>query len=129
VSRHRKHNVVIHKPGLTAYSENISSLAESLKLFITNDILNEICHHTNADGNSQIQIMWKDISSVELFAFLGLCIVSGFLRTRKEPVAKLWTTNAAYAKPIFCATMARDHFFQILRVIRFDDKTTINQWR
>jgi hypothetical protein len=54
VSRHRKHNIVIGKPGLTAYSENISSLAVTLKLFITNDILNDICHHNNSEGSSQI---------------------------------------------------------------------------
>jgi len=76
--------VVIGKPGLIAYSKNISSLAESLTLFITNDILNEMCHHTNAEGSFQIPKMWKDISSVELFAFLGLFIVSGFLRTRNQ---------------------------------------------
>jgi len=73
--------------------------------------------------------MWKDNSSKELFAFLGLCIVSGVLRTRREPVAKLWTTNAAFARPVICATMARDRFFQILRVICFNDKTTRNHWR
>ena len=126
MSRRRIHNIIIGNPGLTAYSENFSNLAESLKLFITNDILNEI-YHTNAEGSSQIPKMWKDISSVELFAFLSLCIVPGFLRTRKEPTAKLWTTNIAYAKPIFCATMARDWFFQILHVICFDDKTERNQ--
>ena len=97
VSHCRKHNIVIGKPGLTAYSENISNLAETLKLFISNDILNEICLHTNADGISQIPKMWKDISSEELFAFLGLCTVSDVLRTRKEPITKLWTTNTAYA--------------------------------
>jgi hypothetical protein len=32
VSCHRKHSIVIGKPGMTAYSENISSLAETLKL-------------------------------------------------------------------------------------------------
>jgi len=129
VSRHRKHDVVIGKPGLTANSENISRLAESLKLFITSNILNKKCYHTNAEGGSRIPKMWKDISSVELFAFLGLCIVSGFLRTRKEPAAKLRTTNAAYARLIFGATMARDRFFQILHVIHFNDKTTTNKWR
>jgi len=71
------------------------SLAETLKLFISNDILNEI-YHTNSEGSSLIPKLWKDISSEELFAFLGLCIVSGTLRTRKEPVVNLWTTNAAY---------------------------------
>ena len=49
---------------------------------MTDDILNEICHHTNAEGSSKIANLWKDISSEELFAFLGLCIVSGVLRTR-----------------------------------------------
>jgi len=73
--------------------------------------------------------MWKDITSEELFAFLGLCIVSGIRRTRKEPVAKPWTTNAAYARPIFRATMARDKFFRILRVIHVNGETTRNQQR
>jgi len=91
----RGNNIVIGKPGLTVYSENISSSAETLKLFISNDILNEVCHHTNAEDSSRIPKLLKDISS-ELFAFLGLCIVSGILRTRKEPIANLWTTNAAY---------------------------------
>jgi hypothetical protein len=40
VSRRMKHNIVIGRPGLTACSENISSLAETLKLFTSNDILN-----------------------------------------------------------------------------------------
>ena len=37
-----KHNIVIGKPELTAYSENIASLAEILRLFITDDMLNEM---------------------------------------------------------------------------------------
>ena len=60
---------------------------------------------------------------------LGLMIVSGILRTRVEPVANLWTKNAVYARLIFHATVARGHFFQILHVICFDDKTTRNQHR
>ena len=99
MSRCRKNNIDIVKPGLTAYSDNISSLTETLKLFITDDILNEICHHTNAGGSSRFPKMCKGIHSEELFAFLGLCIVSGVLRTRKEPAAKMWTTNTAYARP------------------------------
>jgi len=129
VSRSRKHNIVTGKPGLTAYSENISSLAETLKLFITDDIQNDICHHTNAEGSSQIPKMWKDITSEKLFAFSGVCIVSGIRRTRKEPAGKLWTTNAAHARPIFRAKMARDWFFRILCVICVNDKTTRNQQR
>ena len=46
-----------------------------------------------------------------------------------EPVAKLQTTNIAYARPLFRATMVRDHFFQTLRVVCFDDKSTRNRQR
>lgn len=54
--------------------------------------------------------------------------VSGALRKRKKQAANLWIPNAAYAKLLFRAKMARDRFFHILRVIRFDDKTARNQW-
>ena len=72
VSRHRKHNIVTGRPGMTAYSKNISSLAETLKLFITANILKEICHHTNAERSSHIPKLWKDVNTEELFVFLGL---------------------------------------------------------
>jgi hypothetical protein len=45
VSRRKKHNIVIGRPGPTAYSENISCLAENLKLSITDDIMNKIHTH------------------------------------------------------------------------------------
>lgn len=41
----------------------------------------------------------------------------------------LWTTNVAYARPIFHATMAMDRFFQILRVSNFYNKLTSNHRR
>jgi hypothetical protein len=73
--------------------------------------------------------LWKGISLEEHFAFFGVCFVSGILSTRKEPEAILRTANTANARLIFHTTMARDQYFQILRVIRCDDKTTRNHWR
>ena len=61
----------------------------------------------NVEGISWIPKMWKDISLEELFAFMGSCIVSGVLWTRKEPVAKLWKTNAIYARANFYATKGK----------------------
>jgi len=55
-------------------------------------------------------------------------IVSGILRTRKEPEENLSTISATRARPMFRATMARDWFFQILRVICLNEKTASNQW-
>jgi len=129
VSRCMKCNIVVGRPGLTAYSENNSSLAKTLKLFITDDILNEICLHTNAEGSSQIPNLWKGTSLEEHVAFFDLCVVSGILSTREEPVANLRTTYTTNVRPIFCTTMAGGQYFQILRVICCDDKTTRNHWR
>ena len=56
-------------------------------------------------------------------------IVSGFLRTRKETVGNLWTTNGAYARLVFHATMAKDWFFLILCILHLKHKTTRNQQR
>jgi hypothetical protein len=50
------------------------------------------------------------------------------LRKSKKPAADFWKTNAACVELIFRVTMARDRFFDILRVIRFDEKTARNQW-
>jgi hypothetical protein len=59
----------------------------------------------------------KFVERYQLFAFLGLCNVSGVLRTRMEPVVNMWTINAAYVMPIFRATMETDQSYQILCVI------------
>jgi hypothetical protein len=55
--------------------------------------------------------------------------VSGVLRKKERNRQKIFgKTNAACVELIFRATMARDRFFDIPRVIRFDDKTARNQW-
>jgi hypothetical protein len=61
-------------------------------------------------------------------------IVSGILRIRKEPEANLWTINATHARLMLRTTMARNFFFQILYVIRFNNNNNnnnnkSNQWR
>jgi hypothetical protein len=55
--------------------------------------------------------------------------VSGFWRTQEETVGKLWTTNGAYARLIFHATMAMDWFLQILCILRLNHNTIRNQRR
>jgi hypothetical protein len=56
-------------------------------------------------------------------------IVSDVLRTRKEIVGSLCTTNAAYVRPIFHVTNSKTLVLQILCIICVNDKTTRNQWR
>jgi hypothetical protein len=108
VGRCRKHIIVIGKPGLTAYSKIIRNLAETLKLFVTDDKLNEICRLTNAECSYRVSKVLKDISSEELFAFFGFYIIFGVLTIRNEPATKLWSTNTAYARPFFRAKIEKE---------------------
>ena len=67
---------------------------------------------------------YQRISLIELYAFLGLMVVTGVLRISKEPVDNLWCADPNKSRPILIATMARDRFKVILRFLRFDDTTT-----
>ena len=58
---------------------------------------------------------YQRISLIELYAFLGLIVVTGVLRISKEPVDNLWCADPNKSRPIFIATMARDRFKVILR--------------
>jgi hypothetical protein len=77
----------------------------------------------------KFQICGKISFQKSFYAFWGLFLVSVILGTRNEPIANLQITNAVYARTVFRTTLARDRYFQVLSVIRFNDKTTRNlQW-
>ena len=59
---------------------------------------------------------------VELKAFFGLLLTAGHLKQSNINIRTLW--NKIYDQPIFRATIGINRFKQILRFIRFDDKTT-----
>ena len=73
MSRCMKYNIVLGTPELTAYSQNISSLVETLKLFITDDILNEMCHHTKC------REQFPNSKNVERYQFRRALCFPGFV--------------------------------------------------
>jgi hypothetical protein len=57
-------------------------------------------------------------------AYLGLLLLSGVERNRRQPVREMWSTEPAFRKHYFPATMSRTRFLEISKFLRFDDLTT-----
>jgi hypothetical protein len=125
VSHARKHNMVTGKLRLTAYSENVSSLAKTLKPFITDDILNEIRHHTNAEDSFRIPKLWKDIRRA--LCFLGF--VHSFWRSsvKKETSSTVVDHKRCLCQTDFSCNDGNRSVLSNSSCNSFDDKTEINR--
>ena len=62
-------------------------------------------------------------------AFIGILILFGATRGRKESIKCIWSNDGAFCRPIFKATMGRDAFQNILRFIRTDNHETRQERR
>ena len=90
----------------------------AFSLFITNEMLENICKYTNKEGR-QVQ-GYQDITVPELKRYIGLALLAGVYRGKHESIRALW--SEVHGRPIFSETMARNRFSMITRCLRFDDK-------
>lgn len=103
--------------------------------FLSENIKNEILRHSNKTGNeialdfnqknaADIAVLklkprqFRLISMEELDAFIGILLVMGINGDNDDPPSILWGN---YSHPLYKASLSRDRFQQILRVIRFDN--------
>jgi hypothetical protein len=107
-----------------------------MQLYLTPEIINNIVLQTNREANRRIREwneknpekqrdLWKPVTDNEMLAFCGLGILAGIYRSNHEPQASLWSTREG--RPVFIATMSRTRFREIMKYIRFDDKSTREQ--
>ena len=64
-----------------------------------------------------------------LNAFIGILILFGATKGRKESIECVWSDDGAFCRPIFKATMERDAFQNILRFIRTGNHATRQEGR
>lgn len=124
--RRSSHDIIKKKPGLTAYSRNIETVDDAFDLLIFDEIIEIIVQETNAKAlNVKNGENWTEVTTVEMKAFIGLLILMGICKGRREPLWELWgTKNRAFQRPVFSATMSRERFKEIYRFIRFDNFLT-----
>ncbi len=107
----------------------VNTPMDFFKLFFTDEICDEILRCTNMEAMKFYD--WNDdfklINKQELRAFFGLLISAGHLKSCNENYRSFW--HPFYGSYIFPATMGVNRFEQLLRFIRFDDKSTRSERR
>jgi hypothetical protein len=114
----------------------VQTIIQTFKLFITNEILNEIILQTNkyasryVDQQNQKRLnvgtnptksnKWENLDCIELEAFLGLLTQASVGHVNHESLTELW--DISQSRPIYHATMSLQRFKQLLRFLRFDDR-------
>ena len=67
---------------------------------------------------------FREITFIELQAFIGLLILVGVFRVHRETLSNLYCQDPNLSRPIFKATLPRERFKTILRFLRFDNHET-----
>lgn len=80
-TRQRQRNILNTKPGITQYSANVNTILEAFNLFLSPEIKDVICLHTNQEAsrcydawngkNSNNQKQWTPLERDELDCFWG----------------------------------------------------------
>ena len=110
-------NIIKTKPGLIT---KIQTISDAFKLFLTNEILNEVVIQTNRyaeqyfDQNKRSKIdsnaikskssKWKPIDRIELESFIGLVIQAGLHRNNHESLRDLW--DISQSSQLYRATLS-----------------------
>lgn len=128
--RTRAENIITHLPCIRRPFKDAKSPLDCWKLFITDDMVNEITLHTNkkirekalsyADTN---KYKVKQTTPQELLSLFGLLYLSGFYRSGRQNLDDLWSTDDTGVM-IFRKTMALYRFRFLLACLRFNDAET-----
>ncbi|XP_012523203.1 uncharacterized protein LOC105829094 [Monomorium pharaonis] len=121
-------------PGPIKEARDVKTPYESWSLLFSDNILNIIIIHTNAqikshcndnEINRNVNAIYKDLDIIELKAFIGLLYISGLQKNNNTSLEDLW--SAEYGIDLYRATMPLARFKFICRCLRFDDISTRTQ--
>ena len=123
-SRTQRHNILRQNAGTKSGVQTYSP-RDAFKLFLTEEIIEEVCRCTNLEGKrvaTSKRKKWKTLSKEEVSAYLGLVILAGCERQWDVPTRELFGNE--FSNPFYKATMSVERFEDIRRFMRFDDKRT-----
>lgn len=95
------------------------------------DIVPEVVRFTNlearrvAERSDWFKGRWYDVDTIEIYAFLGIHIICGAQRAQYRSMKEIYDAGDGIIAVI--ATMSRNRFEEIQRVLRFDDKRRRNK--
>ncbi|XP_073502039.1 uncharacterized protein [Phyllobates terribilis] len=122
--RRDSQNILREAPGPTGYARRniiIDSTLSAWRLFFDSYILTHIKNCTLAEAcrNNNLQFT---LSDEELDAFIAIFYARGISGTNRHSISSIWCND--WGIPFCKATMSRDRFVEIMRFLRFDEKST-----
>lgn len=117
--------------GATTYAKDAKSELDCWKLFFSDDIIEEILHHTNVEiksktfperHNTRVHIV-KETTMDELLAIFGLMYIAGINNSTGYNLTDLWRSDGT-GVDIFRMTMSLQRFNFLQNCLRFDDAAT-----
>lgn len=118
--RARRQNIVHELEGPAPHVRP-QELSDSVDYFLTHELLEMAVRYTNQEAE-RINDDWDPVSQEELRAFCGVLYLIGVLKSGRERLRDFWDGN--FGQKSIIATISRKRFLDILRYLRFDDKTT-----
>uniref|UniRef100_A0A8C4NHB4 PiggyBac transposable element-derived protein domain-containing protein n=1 Tax=Eptatretus burgeri TaxID=7764 RepID=A0A8C4NHB4_EPTBU len=100
-----RHNIMRNPPG-PAPGNTPRSPKHAWDLFVTDNMLEEICKCSNLEGQraaANKKKVWKDISKNELLAFLGVSLLAGYDKSCDVSIRELFGDRVS--NPMYRATM------------------------
>lgn len=146
--RTQQRNIIMHVSGNKGLAKNITKPIEAWNLFLNDEILNKIVHHTNMeiekqsknykghrededdDANaapSTLPSFVKPVTLTELRALFGLFYLAGVFKMNDMSTKEIFDKFTGVM--IFRATMSRCRFEFLINCLRFDDKETREERR
>ena len=123
-ARARARNIIKGPVSKVVYADHVIDKTTMFKLFITDDIVNQIVLHTNSYGRSN-NATWVDTDSIEVRALIGVLIIAGMMKQNMVDMDVIWSNDYGIHKIRQC--MSRNRFKSLMAALRFDEKTTRNQ--
>ncbi|XP_073528958.1 uncharacterized protein [Phyllobates terribilis] len=122
--RRDSQNILREAPGPTGYARRniiIDSPLSAWRLFFDSYILTHIKNCTLAEAcrNNNLQFT---LSDEELDAFIAIFYAREISGTNRHSISSIWCND--WGIPFCKATMSRDRFVEIMRFLRFDEKST-----
>ncbi|XP_073503255.1 uncharacterized protein [Phyllobates terribilis] len=122
--RRDSQNILREAPGPTGYARRniiIDSPLSAWRLFFDSYILTHIKNCTLAEAcrNNNLQFT---LSDEELDAFIAIFYARGISGTNIHSISSIWCND--WGIPFCKATMSRDRFVEIMRFLRFYEKST-----
>jgi hypothetical protein len=123
--RQEQHNVYSGKSGCSAKTlreVNVDDYSSAFHLLFDGSMIRHIVKCTEKEAHRQLNNQEWKVSVEEMEAFIGLLYIRGVCGCSKIKLDKLW--GQTWGISIFSSTIPRDRFRQIMRFLRFDEKST-----